>query len=211
MVHLKRIAQSTSWLAFAIAIVPCLATAAPPSPAPAAGTHGTVPPGFMAVLPADMHDFDFLVGAWTTKQRRLKARNVGSTVWVDAPANQHCAVSYLDGKAIIDQSRFPDGRAAGLFLYDFNSEKRQWAIYWVDPQTGDPGTPAVGGFDGSHGEFYGDDEDGGHPIKVRVTWVNVDKDHARWEQAFSYDDRTWETNWIAEFTRADPAAACARP
>jgi hypothetical protein len=58
------------------------------------------------------------------------------------------------------------------------------------------------------GEFYGEDRDDGRPIKVRYTWTKLDRDHARWEQAFSYDDRTWETNWTADFTRADPAQAC---
>jgi len=28
---------------------------------------------------------------------------------------------------------------------------------------------------------------------------------ARWEQAFSFDDRTWDTNWTADFTRGDAA------
>lgn len=56
----------------------------------------------------------------------------------------------------------------------------------------------AGGFQGNHGEFYGDDEDNGHPIKVRYTWDKLDHDHARWKQAFSYDNRTWETNWIGE-------------
>jgi hypothetical protein len=66
----------------------------------------------------------------------------------------------------------------------------------------------VGGFAGEHGEFYAADEDNGRPIKVRYTWNKIDQNHARWEQAFSYDDRTWETNWTADFERADPARAC---
>jgi hypothetical protein len=41
------------------------------------------------------------------------------------------------------------------------------------------------------------------------TWDIRDHEHARWEQAFSYDDRTWETNWTADFERADPAKTCA--
>src|SRR3569833_2764967 len=35
-----------------------------------------------------------------------------------------------------------------------------------------------------------------------------DADHARWEQAFSYDSHTWENNWAADFERADPATTC---
>ena len=55
---------------------------------------------------------------------------------------------------------------------------------------------------------YGEDRDNGRPVKVRYTWTKVDRDHARWEQAFSYDDRSWETNWRADFVRADPAKTC---
>jgi len=32
-----------------------------------------------------------------------------------------------------------------------------------------------------------------------------DHEHARWEQAFSYDDRTWKTNWTADFERSAAA------
>jgi hypothetical protein len=66
----------------------------------------------------------------------------------------------------------------------------------------------IGGFRGKHGEFYGEDSDNDRPVKVRFIWDKLDRDHARWEQAFSYDNRSWETNWTADFVRADPAAVC---
>jgi hypothetical protein len=66
----------------------------------------------------------------------------------------------------------------------------------------------VGGFNGNRGEFYAQDQVDGRPVKVRYLWLIADQNHARWEQAFSYDDRTWETNWTADFTRADPAHVC---
>lgn len=205
----KCVSRTAYWLACAIVTVPCSGIAEPLSPAPGAGTGAL--PGFMVPPPpGDMHDFDFLAGAWTTQQRRLKSRGVGSTTWADSPSNQHCARAYLDGKATIDESRFPKGQAAGLFLYDFDPQKRQWSIYWIDPNTGQPDSGTLGGFDGARGEFYADDEDGGRPVKVRVSWIKLDQDHARWEQAFSFDNHTWETNWIADFTRADPAVVCAK-
>jgi hypothetical protein len=43
---------------------------------------------------------------------------------------------------------------------------------------------------------------------VRFLWTLKDHDHARWEQAFSWDDKTWVTNWTADFTRADAAKTC---
>ena len=51
----------------------------------------------------------------------------------------------------------------------------------------------------------------GRPIKVRIVWTHADPDHARWEQSFSFDHRTWEVNWISDFTRADPAVLCPSP
>jgi hypothetical protein len=168
------------------------------------------PPGFSLTRTGEIHDFDFLRGAWTTQQRRLKQRGSGSNLWEDAPKNQHCATTALGGLALIEESRSPEGKPAGLFLYTFNAQKHQWSIFWVNPKTGRPDPGTVGGFSGSKGEFYGDDEDNGHAVKVRVTWTATDQNHARWEQAFSFDNQTWETNWVTDFTRADPGL-CDKP
>ena len=43
----------------------------------------------------------------------------------------------------------------------------------------------------------------GRPIRVRYRWTVLGDDACRWDQAFSTDKGgTWETNWIADFTRA---------
>jgi hypothetical protein len=78
----------------------------------------------------------------------------------------------------------------------------------VSSASGKLESPVVGGFEGKHGAFYGEDQDNGRPVKVRYTWDVHDHDHARWEQAFSYDNKSWETNWTADFVRADPATTC---
>jgi len=42
----------------------------------------------------------------------------------------------------------------------------------------------------------------GQPLHVRFTWDEITVDTARWQQAFSFDGgKTWETNWVMEFTR----------
>ena len=62
----------------------------------------------------------------------------------------------------------------------------------------------IGGFDGDTGIFEGEDTFEGRPIRVRFTWSRVDTPTPRWEQAFSDDGgRTWETNWVMEFTPAE--------
>lgn len=169
-----------------------------------------LPPGYSLSGTGSKQDFDFLAGAWTTHQRRLKARDVGSSEWNDAPSNVHCATAYLAGLATAEESYSPAKSVTGLFLYLFDVQKRQWSLYWIDPKSGNLGTPLVGGFTGTRGDFYGEDVDDGRPVKVRYAWIRIDNDHARWEQAFSYDNRTWETNWTSDFTRAHPAEVCVR-
>jgi hypothetical protein len=171
-------------------------------------TRTDVPPGYSVAVTGAVHDFDYFVGGWTIQQRRLKARGVGSNEWDEFPGTL-CMALYLDGIATVDELYMPKTGRSGLTLRTFDREKHQWSIYWVNSATGklDP-VPVVGGFTGDRGEFYAADQDDGRPIKVRYLWIKRDHDHARWEQAFSYDNRTWETNWSADFVRADPATTC---
>ena len=166
------------------------------------------PPGFSLQRTGDVHDFEYFAGAWSTKQRRLKARGVGSTEWDEFPGVL-CMNPFLGGAATVDELYFPTKKTAGLTLRLFDPAKHQWSIYWVNSAIGklDP-IPVVGGFSGNRGEFYADDQENGRSIRVRYIWSKLDRDHARWEQAFSYDNVTWETNWTADFTRGDAAAMC---
>jgi hypothetical protein len=90
----------------------------------------------------------------------------------------------------------------------FDLNRRRWSIYWVNTRTGVLFPPVHRGFVGSRGEFY--DEDEGRPVKVQFLWTVLDSDRAHWEQAFSLDDRNWETNWIMEFRRAKGDECCSR-
>jgi hypothetical protein len=171
--------------------------------APSANAHPKTTPA----VTGDVHDFDYFAGAWTAKQRRLKVRGVGSNDWEEFPSSL-CMTPYLGGMATVDQIDFPTKGWSGLTVRTFNLEKRQWSIYWVSSRSGDMGSPQVGGFDGNHGVFYGEDEDDGHPVTVRYEWTKLGPDRAHWEQAFSRDGVTWEVNWTAEFFRADRAATC---
>jgi hypothetical protein len=194
-------------------VAAALATAACSFACAGSGARGpaAVPPGFTLDRTGDVHDFDYFEGGWTTAQRRLRERGVGSTDWEEFPATL-CATPYLAGHATVDELYMPTRDRAGLTLRLFDLGRRQWSVYWVNSATGrlDP-VPVVGGFAGARGEFYAvDRDDKGRAIKVRYVWTILSPDTARWEQAFSYDDRTWETNWTAAFTRADAAATCDR-
>lgn len=175
-----------------------------------ASAQAAVPPGYSTTLTGELSDFDYFAGGWRTVQRRLKAVGAGSSEWVEFPAVL-CMTPYLGHVVTVDELYMPTQGRAGLSLRTFDVQKRQWSIYWVSSVTGklDP-IPTVGGFRGSHGEFYAEDEVGGLLVKVRYLWDKLDADHARWQQAFSFDDKTWETNWTAEFTRGDAGELCER-
>lgn len=159
----------------------------------------TTPAG--APLPTgDIHDFDFLVGKWSFVNRRLRKRWVGSNDWEEFPASMVCE-SRMGGVVNLDEGVFPTKGWSGMTVRVFSLARRQWSLYWINSSTGELFAPVVGGFNGDRGEFYGDDTDEGKPIKVVFRWTRLGADAAHWEQAFSLDGKTWETNWVMEHTR----------
>jgi hypothetical protein len=157
------------------------------------------------VRSGSIHDFDFLAGDWNVVNRRLQVRGVGSNEWDEFPATHHFEL-HLGGVANVDEMRFPTQGWSGMTVRAFDLARSQWSIWWIDSRTGTLFPPVMGGFSGNRGEFFGEDEDGGRPVKVRYVWTKLGADAARWEQAFSSDGVFWETNWIMEFTRqAEPA------
>ncbi|HMI86290.1 MAG TPA: hypothetical protein VK550_19485 [Polyangiaceae bacterium] len=151
------------------------------------------------------HDWDFLVGSWTVKHRRLKARLAGSTEWEEFNGTSILWLT-LGGAGTLDDNvlELPGGtyRAVGIRAYD--PKLSRWSIWWLDerhPTTIEP--PVMGGFKEGVGTFVGDDTLNGRPIKVRFRWSQITATSAHWEQAFSPDGgTTWEINWVMEFTRA---------
>lgn len=151
------------------------------------------------------HDFDFWMGHWRVKNRRLLKRLAGCEEWETFEAVQH--VRPLPGGL----GNFDDFIAeawrpgfVGMTLRLFNPNTRQWSLYWVDNQTGELQPPVVGTFQDGVGIFEGPDELGGRPIRVRFTWSQITRESARWEQAFSPDGgATWEINWVMEMSRIE--------
>ena len=143
-------------------------------------------------------DFDFLVGEWRVHHRCL----IG-TEWqeFDGVSMQRL----LGGQANIDENSWTTqaGSFRALTVRTFDAERSEWSIFWLDtrwPTTFGP--PVVGGFDGPHGLFFGDDTLGDRPIRVRFDWFVDSADACRWEQAYSHDDdESWQTNWQMHFAR----------
>ena len=148
--------------------------------------------------------FDFLVGHWTVRHRRLKERLAGCTEWEEFRGT--CSLRpLLNRQANVDDNvlELPSGRyrAASIRAYDPATDR--WSIWWLDSRhPHDLGTPVVGAFRDGTGTFLADDVLNGQPIRVRFLWTDITAASARWQQAFSNDGgATWETNWIMEFQR----------
>ncbi|MEV7969160.1 hypothetical protein AB0O34_24675 [Sphaerisporangium sp. NPDC088356] len=148
------------------------------------------------------NNFDFFVGDWTSRQRRLRKVLAGSSDWYEFPGVTKCW-SVLDGAGNIDEVTFATQGFSGVTLRLYDEATEDWSLYWASSNTGISLPPVAGRFgDDGRGVFTCDDVYGGIPIKVSYIWSEITAVSCRWEQAFSADGGlTWETNWTAEFTR----------
>ena len=143
-------------------------------------------------------DFDYLIGNWKLKNRKLKSRLTHSTEWVEFESRVEMH-QILDGNGNID--KYTDTATGkpyeGVALRLFNSKTKLWSIYWADNNSGTLDPPVVGSFENSIGHFFGEDTFNGKKIIVVFRWDVRDPDLPVWSQAFSADDgKTWEWNSI---------------
>jgi hypothetical protein len=156
-------------------------------------------------------DFDFLIGTWHTRQRRLKRRLQGCDEWevFDATSRvQQLPGGVANFDTLVAEAWRPGW--VGMSLRVFDPRTDLWSIYWItndgggiDAASGQLSPPVVGRFAGDEGLFAGEDLFEGRPIRVRYRWLRQGPDRARWEQAFSADrGQSWEVNWVMDFERA---------
>jgi len=151
------------------------------------------------------HDFDFLFGEWRVHHRVKRAAENQPWLEFDGTASTR---RLMDGSANVEDHTFnkPTGVSRGVAIRAYDQKTGQWAIWWIDGRdplgTLDP--PVKGGFDNGVGTFYSDGTIAGKPARTRFIWSHITPTSARWEQAYSFDaGKTWETNWIMTFTRAE--------
>lgn len=152
--------------------------------------------------PGGAGDFDFLIGSWSGRHRRLRTPLAGCEEWDEFESTTECW-PLLGGAANVDELSVPDHGFSGVTLRLFDPASGQWSLFWASSKDGLLGLPpTVGSFTGGVGFFYCDDTVEGRDIKVRWIWSQITPASARWEQAFSADGgQTWETNWITEHGR----------
>lgn len=151
------------------------------------------------------NDFDFIIGSWRVRHRRLKERLADCDEWVEFEG----AVTtrkILGGHGNLEEQDvpLPGDPYRAVALRSFDAASGEWSIWWLDgryPRSID--VPVVGRFEDGIGTFYADDTFREMPIKIRFLWIAPAAGHPRWEQAFSADaGASWETNWTMEFVPA---------
>ncbi len=154
-------------------------------------------------VPDGRADFDFLIGTWSVRHRRLRERLKGSDDWEEFESTSTGRM-VLGGLGNFDETSMEraSGTVHGLTLRLYNPVSRQWSLYWSSSLTGTLDIPMVGEFVDGRGEFYAQEPHEGRQVLSRFIWSEITPTSCRWEQALSPDGgRSWETNWIMEFTR----------
>ena len=170
-------------------------------PAAASAQTGQRPGGLPSADP--QHAFDWEHGSWAVRLSRLVRPLSGSEEWV-AYEGTSVVRPVWDGLANLGELDVagPAGRIVGMSLRLYDPGSEQWRIHWANRSDGEVGEPMVGGFSGGRGEFYNYEPFDGRVVLVRFVFSDIAERSFRFEQSFSDDHgRTWEANWIAEFSR----------
>lgn len=213
-VRRRSLGRAFIWLALAVAALPVICGAAPPPRDPLVpDTTLAIPPlhfdstGSLSISPSatsSRHDFDYLVGNWNLRNRKLKSRLTGSTEWIDFTSRVEMH-QILDGLGNIDKyTEQSTGKPyEGVALRLFDPATRLWSIYWADGNSGKLDPPVVGSFENKVGHFFAKDSYKGRRIIVVFRWDVRNPELPIWSQAFSVDEgRTWEWNSINVSERA---------
>jgi len=149
------------------------------------------------------HDFDFEFGTWRGRLKRLTKPLSGASEWKEYDGEVTVGKLW-NGRANIAELEMTSGgeKIQGLSLRLFDPATRQWTLWWANAHDGVlDEKPLAGGFKNGRGEFFGQTQVDGKWAMVRFEFSRLTDTAEHVEQAFSTDGKTWETNWIADFTK----------
>jgi hypothetical protein len=152
---------------------------------------------------SSQNDFNFYIGKWRIKNRKLKSRLSNCNEWIEFEATDE-DYKTLNGLGNVDHYRTTLDKKPfeGMTLRLFNPKTKLWSIYWADSNAGTLDVPVVGSFEKNIGKFYAKDVFNGSEIIMMFQWDKTDTDNPVWSQAFSADNgETWEWNWYMYASR----------
>jgi len=164
----------------------------------AIGAHGDA----RAQPSGGAHDFDFEFGKWRVHHR---VKRDGQWAEFEGTCTDR---GLVDGSANVEEHTFSRkaGTSYGIAVRAYDAKTRQWAIWWIDVRDphGALDPPLKGRFTDGVGTFYADSVVNGKTARTRFIWSRITPKSARWEQAMSSDlGKTWDTNWVMEFSRVE--------
>lgn len=168
--------------------------------------HSIFSEGKLAITPSEnssKHDFDFLIGSWKIRNRRLKEPLSGRDDWVEFDANQDLRpILHGSGNFDIFSTELDGKPFEGFTLRLFDPKTRLWTVYWADSEAMKLDGGKVGSFDGDSGDFFAREVFAGRNGIVRFHWDKRNPDAPVYSAAFSVDEgQTWEWNWYSYFER----------
>ncbi|WP_407659371.1 hypothetical protein [Jiangella rhizosphaerae] len=165
----------------------------------ASGEAAPIPSTAQAAAADGQHSFDWEIGTWRSDVRVLAdPLSESPDEWLEFSGTS-VVRPLMDRRANVVEFdvQGPAGRIEALNLRLYEPQADRWSLSFANLRDGLLAPAVYGGFHDGVGEFFGDDQLNGRPIRVRFRIVRQGPDKARFEQAFSDDGgETWETNWI---------------
>ncbi|MGL4597075.1 MAG: hypothetical protein ACRCYO_06090 [Bacteroidia bacterium] len=150
------------------------------------------------------NDFDFLVGKWSVKNRKLKAVLSKSNEWTTFDSELHMRKT-IGGFGNVENyyATFNEKPFEGMAVRLFNPKTKLWSVYWMDSNSAIMDEhPVSGSFESGIGKLYTRDQYNEQPVLVLYQWDATNPEHPKWSQALSTDDgKPWEWNWEMVLTR----------
>ena len=143
------------------------------------------------------HDFDFLIGNWTMKNKHLNSRLNNCKEWTEFESSVVNAGG-LQGMGNFDiVLRNVNGKIyEGRTIRTFDPATRLWRLYWITSNGGPIDPPQIGSFNNGIGLFFAKDYQVGRPVIIVFRWDKTNPEQPVWGQAFSDDNgKTWEWNY----------------
>lgn len=164
--------------------------------------------GTLRIIPAagsSSRDFNFFIGKWTVRNKKLKSRLDNCQEWEEFEATDEDEMILQGlGNTNTFRTHFNGKPFEGITMRLFNPKTKLWSLYWADSNIGVLDPPVVGSFTGDIGRFYCRDIFKGKNIIVLFQWDKSQPDHPVWSQAFSPDEgKTWEWNWYMYMHRKE--------
>ena len=163
-------------------------------------------PDKLSCTSPEARQFDFWIGEWNV--RNLSPGATVESEWVDDGMATNRVYSINNGCGIIEHW---EGIRKGRHMYGFSvrafdTEQQKWVLVLNWPQPNQAGFGVLTGvFRHGRGEFFAKFQNAEEkPMLTRYSFADAAHDSFRWDAAISSDEgKTWETNWIMEFSRRD--------